>query len=88
MLAIVKAVNFALAFCHPLVLCHEIIEAHGRPEGDGREGGMFGSQRPLSPHSTPSRTTPFRPSSAEMPTVSHAPVVDMRKALSGSLSRS
>ncbi len=26
MLAIGKAVNFALAICHPLVLCHEIIE--------------------------------------------------------------
>lgn len=39
MLAIVKAVNFALAICHPFVLCHEIIEANGRREDVGREGG-------------------------------------------------
>jgi hypothetical protein len=38
MLAIGKAVNFALAICHPLVLCHEITEAHGRSEDVGREG--------------------------------------------------
>jgi hypothetical protein len=41
MLAIGKAVNFALAFCHPLVLCHEITEAHGRSEDVGREAGDF-----------------------------------------------
>jgi hypothetical protein len=44
MLAIVKAVNFALAFCHPLVLCHEIVEAHGRPEDLVVKQGIFGSR--------------------------------------------
>jgi len=39
MLAIGKAVNFALAICHPLVLCHESIEAHASTEDVGREGG-------------------------------------------------
>jgi hypothetical protein len=44
MLAIGKAVNFALAICHPLVLCHEIIEAHGRPEDLVVKASMFGSR--------------------------------------------
>jgi hypothetical protein len=39
MLAIGKAVNFALAIRHPLVLCHEIVEAHGRPEDLGEKEG-------------------------------------------------
>jgi hypothetical protein len=44
MLAIVKAVNFALAFCHPLVLCHAITEAYGHPEDLVVKEGMFGSR--------------------------------------------